>query len=66
MPFSQELKIEAYYKGFTCSEEQIEYRPRVGEVKLNTVKDGLFNITQLFKKRLTIVKNKNVGVTMTA
>lgn len=66
MPFSQELKIEAYYKGFNCSEEQIEYRPRVGDVKLNTMKDGIFNITQLFKKRLTIAREKNSTVTKTA
>lgn len=54
MPFSQEIKIEAYMKGFNCAETPIEYRPRVGEVKLNTMKDGIRNITQLFIKRLTI------------
>jgi glycosyltransferase involved in cell wall biosynthesis len=53
MPFSQELKIEAYIKGFNCAEVPIDYRARVGEVKLNTVSDGLRNITQLFMKRLT-------------
>jgi pyruvate dehydrogenase complex dehydrogenase (E1) component len=51
MPFSQELKIEAYTKGFKCTEVPIEYRVRTGKVKLNTVSDGLGNISQLFKKR---------------
>jgi len=31
MPFSQELKIEAYRKGFKCAEVPIAYRARVGE-----------------------------------
>jgi len=52
MPFSQELKIEAYVKGFKCSEIPIEYRIRVGEVKLSTIKDGLGNIKHLIKKRM--------------
>jgi hypothetical protein len=53
MPFSQELKIESFIKGFKCIEVPIEYRARVGKVKLNTIKDGFGNILQLFKKRLT-------------
>lgn len=52
MPFSQELKVEAHAKGFKCAETPIEYRPRVGEVKLNTIKDGVRNMSQLFKKRI--------------
>lgn len=52
MPFSQELKIEAYIRGFKCAEIPIEYRARAGEVKLNTIKDGIGNINQLVKKRL--------------
>lgn len=56
MPFSQELKIEAYIRGFKCSEVPIEYRVRVGEVKLNTFKDGFGNIAQLFRKRFTYWK----------
>lgn len=59
MPFSQELKIEAYIKGFVCAELPIEYRPRVGDVKLNTVRDGIRNMTQLFLKRLTITSKRN-------
>lgn len=52
MPFSQELKIEAYVRGFKCAEIPIEYRIRVGEVKLSTVKDGIGNIKHLVKKRI--------------
>lgn len=58
MPFSQELKLEAFVKGFKCIEAQIEYRPRIGEVKLNTLKDGVRNISQLFWKRATSKKQR--------
>jgi glycosyltransferase involved in cell wall biosynthesis len=53
MPFSQELKIEAYARGFKCDEMPINYRARAGEVKLNTVRDGLGNIMHLARKRLS-------------
>lgn len=53
MPFSQELKIEAFARGFNCAEVPIDYRARAGEVKLNTIGDGIGNIMQLFKKRLS-------------
>jgi glycosyltransferase involved in cell wall biosynthesis len=56
MPFSQELKIEAYTKGFKCAEVPIEYRVRTGEVKLCTVGDGVGNIKQLIKKRFSMRK----------
>src|SRR5688572_28044918 len=36
MPFSQELKIEAHYKGFRCAEVPITYRARAGSPKLST------------------------------
>ena len=52
MPFSQELKIEAYRKGFKCAEVPIVYRTRVGEVKLNTFKDGLISVFYLINKRI--------------
>ena len=52
MPFSQELKVEAYRNGFRCAEVPIIYRARVGEVKLSTLKDGLGNIFHLIKKRI--------------
>ena len=52
MSFSQELKIEAYKKGFKCAEVPIIYRARVGEVKLSTFKDGLGNMIHLIFKRI--------------
>ncbi len=52
MPFSQELKIEAYKNGFKCAEVPIVYRARVGEVKLSTFKDGLGNMLHLVFKRV--------------
>jgi glycosyltransferase involved in cell wall biosynthesis len=55
MPFSQELKIEAFIKGFRCSEIQINYGARAGKEKLNTVRDGIKNIAHLFFKKLNIV-----------
>jgi glycosyltransferase involved in cell wall biosynthesis len=54
MPFSQELKIEAFVRGFNCTEIPIEYRARAGEVKLNTIKDGIGNITHLIRKRIQL------------
>jgi len=56
MPFSQELKTEAYIKGFKCAEVPIGYRARTGEVKLCTVSDGVKNIKQLFNKRFSMWK----------
>ena len=53
MPFSQELKIEAFRKVKSCKEVPIHYRERVGEVKLKAVKDGLENLSHLFKKRIS-------------
>lgn len=58
MPFSQELKIEAFIHGFKCAEVPIEYRARAGKEKLNTLKDGWGNITHLFKKKLSLIKNQ--------
>jgi glycosyltransferase involved in cell wall biosynthesis len=54
MPFSQELKIEAFSRGFKCAEIPIDYRARAGEVKLNTISDGLGNITHLVRKRVQL------------
>jgi glycosyltransferase involved in cell wall biosynthesis len=47
MAFSQELKIEAYRNGFRCGELPIDYRPRGGEKKLRTVRDGALNASQM-------------------
>lgn len=52
MPFSQEIKIEAFLKGFRCGEIPIEYRPRVGESKLNTLGDGFGALRQLVMRKL--------------
>lgn len=55
MPFSQELKIEAFIHGFKCAEIPIDYRARAGKEKLNTIKDGLGNIIHLIKKRFSLI-----------
>ncbi|HEV2402804.1 MAG TPA: glycosyltransferase family 2 protein [Candidatus Saccharimonadales bacterium] len=52
MPFSQEIKVEAFLKGFRCAEVPIVYRQRVGEVKLSVV-DAWRTMSELFKKRLS-------------
>ncbi|WP_084796082.1 glycosyltransferase family 2 protein [Pseudonocardia asaccharolytica] len=52
MPFSQEIKNEAYVKGFRCDEVPIEYRPRGGMVKLNAFRDGTRNVSQLAGHRM--------------
>jgi glycosyltransferase involved in cell wall biosynthesis len=51
MPLSEEIKIEAWAKGFKCIEIPIEYRARVGEVKISTWGDGWKNFKFLWKKR---------------
>ena len=55
MPFSQEIKIEAYFRGFKCGEIPIIYRARAGKEKLNTIGDGIGNITHLFVKRTQLI-----------
>ncbi|MCK4649616.1 glycosyltransferase family 2 protein [Candidatus Pacearchaeota archaeon] len=55
MPFSQALKIEAFQKGFKCKEVPIDYRVRVGEVKLDGWKDAVKNTVHLFVKRLGLM-----------
>lgn len=52
MAFSQEIKHEAYLKGFRCDEVAIEYRVRGGSVKLNAWRDGVVNTSQLFSHRV--------------
>lgn len=52
MPFSEEIKAEAYRKGFKCREVPIEYRIRKGEVKLNTWRDGYRNLSFLLFRRI--------------
>ena len=59
MAFSQELKIEAYIRGFKCAEVPIKYRIRAGVAKLNTLKDGTKVMFQIFHKRLSTLFLKN-------
>jgi glycosyltransferase involved in cell wall biosynthesis len=56
MAFSQELKNEAFRRNFRCAELPIEYRKRGGQVKLNALRDGWSNLTQLFSHRLRKVQ----------
>lgn len=53
MAFSQELKIEAFIRGFKCAEVPIKYRIRSGEAKLNTFRDGTKVMFQIFHKKLS-------------
>ncbi len=50
MPLSEEIKIEAFKK-LKAKEVPIKYRPRKGEVKLNSWKDGKENLKFLFRKK---------------
>jgi glycosyltransferase involved in cell wall biosynthesis len=51
MAFSQEIKNAAALAGLRVHEQPIEYRMRVGEVKLNAIKDGFDNLASLFEHR---------------
>jgi glycosyltransferase involved in cell wall biosynthesis len=52
MPLSEEIKIEAIEKlGRKFAEVGIDYRPRIGEVKLQKWRDGWLNLSFLFNKR---------------
>jgi glycosyltransferase involved in cell wall biosynthesis len=53
MPFSQEIKFEAYRRGFKCAEVPIKYRARIGETKLKAFRDGAEVILQIFQKKFT-------------
>ena len=50
MPFSEEIKIEAFRK-LRSKEVMIRYRRRVGEVKLSSWQDGWKNFRFLWRKR---------------
>ena len=52
MPLSEEIKVEAWKTGLKCREYKIAYRPRIGEIKLNTWEDGFRNLFFFFSKRL--------------
>jgi glycosyltransferase involved in cell wall biosynthesis len=52
MPFSEELKIEAIrHPQVRFGEQHIEYRPRIGEVKLRKWRDGWENTLFMIRKR---------------
>jgi len=52
MPLSEELKVEAcYYARCHWKEMPIQYRVRVGQIKLRVWKDGFQNFLYLVKKR---------------
>jgi glycosyltransferase involved in cell wall biosynthesis len=51
MAFSQEIKLEAILRGARFGEGHIAYGARVGEVKLQKWRDGVRNLTFLFRKR---------------
>jgi len=54
MSFSEEIKIEALKnRKIRFREISIQYSSRLGEVKLNPWRDGLFNLYFLVKKRFT-------------
>ena len=56
MALSEEIKIEAHTRGFRVKEVPIVYRPRKGEVKLNSWRDGTANLKFLFWKRFRGMK----------
>jgi hypothetical protein len=51
MPFSEEIKIKVIKAGFRFAERPVDYYKRLGDVKLNTFRDGLNNLLFLFKLR---------------
>jgi glycosyltransferase involved in cell wall biosynthesis len=65
MPFSQEIKIEAYVKGLRCGEVPITYRQRVGDVKLS-VHDAWRTMFELFKKRVSVRRGRMASLTQPA
>lgn len=58
MPFSQEIKIDAFVKGFRCSEVPISYAQRIGQEKLSIL-DAWRTFSELFKKRLALLFARN-------
>ncbi|MDW5563810.1 MAG: glycosyltransferase family 2 protein [Methanomassiliicoccus sp.] len=59
MPFSEEIKIEAFRK-LRSREVMIRYRRRVGEVKLSSWKDGWYNFSFLWVKRFKGPRDKSL------
>ena len=54
MAFSEEIKIEAIrHRDVRFGEYNVDYRPRIGEVKLDKWRDGFRNLFFLVKKRFS-------------
>jgi len=51
MAFSEEIKIEAIRRGFRFLEVPIDYRVRVGDRKIRSVRDAAHNLAWLARKR---------------
>lgn len=51
MAFSEELKIEAIRRGLRYLEIPIDYRVRVGDKKIRSLRDALGNLSWLVRKR---------------
>ncbi|MCS6952053.1 MAG: glycosyltransferase family 2 protein [Bryobacterales bacterium] len=58
MAFSEEIKAEALRQGVRFGEISILYSSRLGEMKLNPWRDGLYNLYFLFKKRFAPARRK--------
>jgi glycosyltransferase involved in cell wall biosynthesis len=50
MPLSEEIKIETFRRGLKVLEIPVGYRARIGDVKLNTMEDGIRNLWFLVTK----------------
>jgi glycosyltransferase involved in cell wall biosynthesis len=59
MPFSEEIKIEAFRK-LRSREVMIAYRRREGEVKLSSWRDGWYNFSFLLIKRFKGPRDKSL------
>ena len=62
MPLSEEIKIETFKnKNIKAKEVRVEYRIRIGDIKLDTWGDGIGNWKFLWRKRFrkkTLVPEK--------
>lgn len=59
MAFSEEIKIEALKnRRVRFAELSIQYSSRLGEIKLNPWRDGLYNLYFLIRKRFTSSRGK--------
>ncbi|MCM3884954.1 glycosyltransferase family 2 protein [Frankia sp. R82] len=56
MAFSQEIKMAAHVGGFRVAEIPIDYRIRGGEKKLNSLSDGMRNMSHLFVHRAKVAR----------